>query len=221
MEDFDVQIGPVFQRKTGPEWTMKTCPFSKVENGRCPALDFQGFHVIFKGPGLGFSRISRHFQRPRPWIFKDFTSFSRAPALDFQGFHVIFKGPGLGISRISCHFQGPRPWIFKDFPSFSRAPALDFQGFHVIFKGPGLGFSTLTSKLPLFFEEGRPHRPGRDGFPSQMFASSISGTAQDTEPKGLCAQVLRLSPNIAQNGLDKAVAPYLAQVKQIVGPRPP
>ena len=108
---------------------------------RAAALDFQGFRFIFKGPGLGFSRISRHFQRPRPWIFKDFMSFS-----------------------------GARPWIFKDFASFSRAPALDFQGFHVIFKGPGLGFSTLTSKLPLFFEEGRPHRPGRDGFPSQMFA---------------------------------------------------
>ena len=103
-------------------------------------MDFQGFHVIFKGPGLGFSRISRHFQGLRLWIFKDFTSLSRAPALDFQGFHVIFKGPGLGFSRISRYFQRPRPWIFKDFTSFSRAPASDFQGFHVIFKGPGLGF---------------------------------------------------------------------------------
>ena len=103
-------------------------------------MDFQGFHVIFKGPGLGFSRIPRHFQGLRLWIFKDFTSLSRAPALDFQGFHVIFKGPGLGFSRISRYFQRPRPWIFKDFTSFSRAPASDFQGFHVIFKGPGLGF---------------------------------------------------------------------------------
>ena len=140
----------------GREWTIHTC--------------FSATNTHVGCPGLGFSRISRHFQGPRPWIFKDFTSFSKAPALDFQGFHVIFKGPSLGFSRISRHFQGPRPWIFKDFTSFSRAPALDFQGFHVIFKGPGLGFSTLTSKLPLFFEEGRPHRPGRDGFPSQMFA---------------------------------------------------
>jgi hypothetical protein len=106
-------------------------------------LDFPGFHVIFKGPSLGFSRISRHFQGPRPWVFKDFTSFPRAPALDFQRFHVIVKGPGLGFSRISCYFQGPRPWIFKDFTLFSKAPALDFQGFHVIFKGPGLRFSGI------------------------------------------------------------------------------
>ena len=83
-----------------------------------------GFHIIFKGPGLGFSRISHHFQRPRPWFFKDFTSFSSAPALDFQGFLVIFKGPGLEFSRISRNFQGPRLWIFKDFTSFSRAPCL-------------------------------------------------------------------------------------------------
>ena len=103
----EVQIGPVFQRKTGPGWTMKTCPFSKVENGRCPALDFQGFHVIFKGPGLGFSRISCHFQGARPWIFKDSASFSRAPALDFQGFHVIFKGPGSGFSRFPRYFKEP------------------------------------------------------------------------------------------------------------------
>jgi hypothetical protein len=56
---------------------------------------------------------------------------------------------------------------------------------------------------------------------AKCLPSSISGTAQDTEPKGLCAQVFRLSPNIARNGLDKAVAPYLAQLQQIVGPRPP
>ena len=40
---------------------------------RTPALDLQGFHVISKGPGFRFLRISRHFQGPRPWIFKDFT----------------------------------------------------------------------------------------------------------------------------------------------------
>jgi hypothetical protein len=40
---------------------------------RTPALDFQGFHVISKGPGFRFLRISRHFQGPRPWIFQDFT----------------------------------------------------------------------------------------------------------------------------------------------------
>ena len=60
---------------------------------REPALDFQVFHVIFKGPGVGFSRISRHFQGPRHWIFR---------------FRVIFNGSGLRFSRISCHFQRPR-----------------------------------------------------------------------------------------------------------------
>ena len=123
-------------------WWKNTHLFTSFS--RAPALDFQGFHVIFKGPGLGFSRISRNFQGPRPWIFQDFTLFSRAPALDFQGFHIILKGPGLVFSRISRHFQGARPWIFNDFTSFSRAPALDFQGFHFIFKGPGLGFSMIS-----------------------------------------------------------------------------
>ena len=48
-------------------------------------VTFQRFHVIFKGPGLGFSRISR------------------------------FNGAGFEFSRISRHFQGPRHWIFEDF----------------------------------------------------------------------------------------------------------
>ena len=34
---------------------------------------YKSLHVIFKGPGLGFSRISCNFQGPRPRIFKDFT----------------------------------------------------------------------------------------------------------------------------------------------------
>ena len=98
-----------------------------------PALDFQGFHVIFKSPNLGFSRISRNFQGPPPWIFKDFTSFSRVPALDSQGFDLIFKSPGHGFSRIWRHFQEPQPWIFKGFTSFSKAPAFDFQGYIYIY----------------------------------------------------------------------------------------
>ena len=54
------------------------CHFSKISRhfqAPLPALDFQGFHVIFKGPGLGFSRVPRHFQRPRPWIFYLFYLF--------------------------------------------------------------------------------------------------------------------------------------------------
>ena len=132
-------------------------------------VTFQGFHVIFKGPGLGFSRISRRFQGPWPWIFKDSTSFSKAPALDFLPIlpilsilRIVSILPILPILRICQHlsisrvkvlpeisgsisrnFQGPQPSIFKDSTSFSKAPALDFQGFHCIFKGPGIGFSRI------------------------------------------------------------------------------
>ena len=49
-------------------------------------------------PCLGFSRISRDFQGPWPWIFKGSTSFSKAPALDFLPILLIL--PILPILRV-------------------------------------------------------------------------------------------------------------------------
>jgi len=43
----------------------------------------------------------------------------------------------------------------------------------------------------------------------------INDTAQDPEPKRLCAQVFRLSSDIAQNWLSKVVAQNLAQDIQV------
>ena len=49
---------------------------------------------------------------------------------------------------------------------------------------------------------------------ANLLSSFIKETAQDPEPKRLCTKLFRLSPDIAQNKLSKAVAQDLAQLSQ-------
>ena len=101
-----------------------------------PALIFQGYLLISKGPGPGFS-----------------------------GFLCISKGPGLEFSGTSVYFQGPRPWIFKDFCWFPlgfprvsiylHGLTLDFQGFQLFSKVPALDFQrflVISKGLPWIFK---------------------------------------------------------------------
>jgi len=49
---------------------------------------------------------------------------------------------------------------------------------------------------------------------ANLLSSHINETAQDPEPKRLCTQLFRLSPDIAQNESSNAVAQDLAQLSQ-------